>query len=85
MFIHFPKIKSAIKRRRFSDVSDIKRHVAGILKSIPEDKFQKCFERWQHRLTKCIVVQGHSGNFIVGPRSHKETSPMYFNRRICKN
>jgi hypothetical protein len=40
----FPKLKTALKGHRFSD--------------IPEEEFQKCFEQWKHRLTKCIGAQG---------------------------
>jgi hypothetical protein len=29
-----------------------------ILPSIPEEEFQKCFEQWKHRITKCIGAQG---------------------------
>jgi len=32
---------------RFSDIVDIQGHAAAILKSIPEERFQQCFEQWQ--------------------------------------
>jgi hypothetical protein len=55
----FPELKTALKGHRFSDISDIQGHAKIILKSIPEEKFQKCFEQWKHHLTKCIGVQGN--------------------------
>lgn len=56
-FCLFPNMKTTIKARRFSDVFHIQKHVTKILKSILEE-FQKCFEQWQHNLTKYIMVQG---------------------------
>jgi hypothetical protein len=50
-FWSFPKLKTALKGRH-------RRHSGTILKSIPEEEFQKCFEQWKHRLTKCIGAQG---------------------------
>jgi hypothetical protein len=47
----FPKIKSALKGRRFQDIEDIqkKKKVTSALKDIPQQEFQKCFQQWQHR------------------------------------
>jgi hypothetical protein len=36
-----------------ADITDIQGHATIMLKSIPEEEFQKCFEQWKHRLTKC--------------------------------
>jgi hypothetical protein len=41
----FPKFKTALKGHRFSDINDIQRHATTILKDIPEEVFQKCFEQ----------------------------------------
>jgi hypothetical protein len=54
----FPKLKTALKGHRFSDIADIQGHATTILQSIPEEEFQKCFEQCKHRLTKCIGAQG---------------------------
>jgi len=53
----FPKIKSALKGRRFQDVENIK-NLKTALKVIPQQEFQKCFQQWQHRWSKCIAAQG---------------------------
>jgi hypothetical protein len=63
----FPKLKTALKGHRFSDIADIQGHVTAILKTIPEEEFQKCFEQWKHRLTKCIGTQG---DYFEGDNNH---------------
>jgi histone-lysine N-methyltransferase SETMAR len=49
----FPKLKSVLKGKRFSDVEDIKSSVKKILTDIPVQDFKNCFEllpkRWEHR------------------------------------
>jgi hypothetical protein len=44
----FPKLKTALKGHRFSDIADIQGHATTILQSIPEEEFQKCFEQCKH-------------------------------------
>jgi hypothetical protein len=43
-----PKTEDRLKGHRFSDIADIQGHAMTILKSIPEEEFQKCFEQWKH-------------------------------------
>jgi hypothetical protein len=38
----FPKLKTAFRGHRFSDIPDIQGHATIILQSIPEEEFQKC-------------------------------------------
>jgi hypothetical protein len=47
----FPKLKTALKGHRSSDIADIQEHATTILKSIPEEEFQKCYKQCKHRLT----------------------------------
>jgi histone-lysine N-methyltransferase SETMAR len=54
----FPKLNTALKGHRFSDIADIQGHATIILQSIPEEEFHKCFEQCKHRLTKCLGAQG---------------------------
>jgi transposase len=63
----FPKLKTALKGHRFSDIADIKGHSMTILHSILEEEFQKCFEQCKHRLTKCIGAQG---DYFEGDSNH---------------
>jgi histone-lysine N-methyltransferase SETMAR len=54
----FPKVKSALKGRRFQDIENTpQKNVTTALKAIPQQEFQNCFQQWQHRWAKCIVVQ----------------------------
>jgi len=32
--------------------------VTTALKAVPQQEFQKCFQQWQHRLTKSVAVEG---------------------------
>jgi hypothetical protein len=41
----FPKLKTALKGHRFSDIANIQGHAMTTMKSIPEEEFQKCFEQ----------------------------------------
>jgi hypothetical protein len=43
-----PKLKTALKGHRFSDISDFQGYATTILQSIPEEEFQKCFEQCKH-------------------------------------
>jgi hypothetical protein len=66
-FWPFPKLKITLKDHRFSDIADIQGHAMTILKSIPEEEFQKCFEQCKHRLTNFISVQG---DYFKGDSNH---------------
>jgi hypothetical protein len=37
----FPKIKSALKGRRFQDTEDIQKNVTMVLKAVPQQEFKK--------------------------------------------
>jgi hypothetical protein len=39
----FPKLKTALKEQRFTDLSDIQRNVKTLLRGIPVNDFQDCF------------------------------------------
>jgi hypothetical protein len=39
----FPKLMTALKGHRFSDIADTQEHATAVLQSIPEEEFQKCF------------------------------------------
>jgi hypothetical protein len=56
----FPKLKNALKGRKFPDLFDIQRNVKTLLRGTPENDFQDCFRRWHLRLMKCIASQGES-------------------------
>jgi histone-lysine N-methyltransferase SETMAR len=51
-FWRFPKLKNALKGRRFADIPDFHRNVTTLLRGIPENDFQDCFRQWRHIDTK---------------------------------
>jgi len=57
-FFSFPKIKEILKGRHFDDIDYIRRNTAAVLKAIPQNQFQNCFERWSRRWHQCIASQG---------------------------
>jgi transposase len=54
----YPKLKNALKERRFADIPDIQRNVIKLLRGFSENDFQNCFRQWHHRLTMCVTSQG---------------------------
>jgi hypothetical protein len=48
-FLPFPKLKSGLKGKRFSAVTDIKSSVIKILTGTPVQDFKNCFEQWAKR------------------------------------
>jgi hypothetical protein len=63
----FPKLKNALKGQSFADLSDIQYNVKTLLRVIPQNNFQDCFQQWHHHLTKCIASQGE---YFEGNSSH---------------
>jgi hypothetical protein len=58
-FCLLPKVKFALKGRRFQDNKDIQYiYMMTALKALPQQEFQKCFEQLQNRSAKCIAAQG---------------------------
>jgi hypothetical protein len=61
-FCLFPKLKSALKSKRFSDFEDIKSSVlrgeGGNLTCIPVQDFKKCFEKLPKRREHCKELEG---------------------------
>jgi hypothetical protein len=43
-FFLFPKIKETLKGRHFNDTDDIGSNMMLVLKAIPQNQFQNCFE-----------------------------------------
>jgi histone-lysine N-methyltransferase SETMAR len=47
----FPKLKNVLKEQRFADIPDIQCNVT-LLRDIPENDFQDCFQQWCQHFTK---------------------------------
>jgi hypothetical protein len=54
-FFLFPKIKEISKGRFFDD---IRTNTTAVLKAIPQNEFQNCFEGWTRSWHRCIASQG---------------------------
>ena len=57
-FYLFLRLKSAMKGRRFYNVTDIIKNATGELKRLVQRGYQKCFQQLYSRWQKCIVVHG---------------------------
>lgn len=57
-FFLFPKMKTALKGKRFQSREEIKVNATRELKSISQAAFQKCYEQWVGRWEKCVGAQG---------------------------
>ncbi|UYV78189.1 hypothetical protein LAZ67_16000414 [Cordylochernes scorpioides] len=53
-FFLFPKLKMALKGRRFDTRESIIADSKKFLKKIPKDAFSKCFKSWEKRWKLCI-------------------------------
>ncbi|UYV77593.1 hypothetical protein LAZ67_15001654 [Cordylochernes scorpioides] len=53
-FFLYPKIKKALKGHRFDSLPEIKKNTNDILKSLKDKDFQRCFDIWKKRWSKCI-------------------------------
>jgi len=56
-FFLFPKIKEILKGRHFDDIDDIRNNTMAVLRAIPQNQFQICFEGWTRRWHQCIASQ----------------------------
>ena len=54
----FPRLKLALKGRRFCDVTGIIKNATEELKRLSQNDFQKCFQHLYSCWQKCIVAQG---------------------------
>jgi transposase len=53
-FFIFTKLKSVLKRRRLEYVKEIEEISLVQPRSIPEEAFQECFQKWKKRWERCI-------------------------------
>ncbi|GFX50168.1 histone-lysine N-methyltransferase SETMAR [Trichonephila clavipes] len=55
-FFPFPRLKLALKGKRFDDISDIQRNVTRLLSSIPKEDFLQSFQDMHSRPQLCIAM-----------------------------
>ncbi|GFV25119.1 uncharacterized protein TNCV_591851 [Trichonephila clavipes] len=54
----FPRLKSALKGKKFTDITDIQSNVTAELKAIPKDLFYRSFQDLYTRSQQCIAIHG---------------------------
>lgn len=57
-FFLFPKIKMALKGKRFQDVDEIKQNATEQLRGVSKNDFHRCFQKWQERWRTCMDSEG---------------------------
>jgi hypothetical protein len=58
-FFLFPKLKKVLKRRNFRTLENIQMSVTDMLKTIPVEDFQHCYQKWKQGLHRCVAAQGN--------------------------
>jgi hypothetical protein len=53
----FTAMKFALNRHSFQDTEDMKKKVT-VLKAVPQQEFQKCFQQWRHRWIGAQLLKG---------------------------
>jgi len=46
-----------MKRKRFADVSEVKKETMEVLNNISTEEFQKCFQQWEKTLVQVYRVK----------------------------
>ena len=57
-FFLFPRMKRELKGNRFDSIEAVQAATTKALNSIPETDFQRAFDEWQTRRTKCMGAGG---------------------------
>jgi len=57
-FFLFPEIKNNIRGIRFDDRNEVRKALAGELKRVSKDGFDRVYRQWVHRWEKCIKADG---------------------------
>jgi len=57
-FFLFPRIKAALKGKRWGKVERVKKAATDCLLGVPDDAFQGAFDNWVKRWNKCVNAGG---------------------------
>ena len=58
-FFLSPKLKNVLKGRHFRTLENIQKSVTDILMTITIEDFQRCYQKWETRLHRCLAAQGN--------------------------
>ena len=53
------KLKNVLKGRDFVTLENIQKSVTNMLKAIPIEDFQRCYQKWEQRLHQCVAARGN--------------------------
>ena len=56
-FFLFPNIKNLIKGRHFGTLENIQKSVTDMMKPIPVEDFQRCYQKWEKHLHRYVAAQ----------------------------
>ena len=57
-FLLFPKLKNVLNGRHFGTLENIQKSVTEMLKTIPVEDFQRCYQKWES-LHRSVAAQGN--------------------------
>ena len=66
-FRMFPKLKMAVKGKRFNDIKTIQSNATRELKAIPKSAFEDCFKMWKHHWERVLQSNGDYLEGCHGP------------------
>ena len=58
-FFLLPKLKNVLKGRHFGTLEKIQESVMDMLKTTPVEDFQRCYQKREQRLHRCVAGQGN--------------------------
>ena len=53
----FPKLKNVLKGRHVGTLENNQKSVTDMLKTIQVEDFQRCNQKWEQRLHRCVAAQ----------------------------
>ena len=54
-----PKLNNLLKKCHFGTLENIQKSVRDMLKTIPIEDFQRCYQKWEQRFHRCVAAQGN--------------------------
>jgi len=57
-FFLFPRMKKNMKGHRYEDLEEVKMQTRKELAAISKKEYEECFKQWEHRMDKCIALNG---------------------------
>ena len=58
-FFLFHKLKNVLKGHHFGTLENIQKNVTDMLRTIPVEDFQRCYQKFEQGLHWCVAAQGN--------------------------